>query len=85
MKVDCNFAAANNKKAVQEWYLRDYADDPCHAISLIAASIHIPCIVVAYWIGEVCEWHPDVIKTIKSLKKNYGYTEVLNKPEGAPI
>jgi hypothetical protein len=85
MIADCNFAAKQNKKQVQEWYLRDYKEDPGYAISLIAASVHIPCIVVAYWIGEVSNWHPDVIQSIKRLTESYGYTTILNKPPGAPI
>jgi hypothetical protein len=85
MKIDCNFAAAQNKKHVQAWFLRDYKDRPGYAISLIAASIHVPCIIIAYWIGPVCDWHPEVIKAIENLTESYGYTEILNKPEGAPI
>lgn len=74
-----------NKKFIQDLFLNRYKDDPSRAISQISAVTFVPCIVVAYYIGEVSDWHPDVIKTIKSLISFYGYTRIDNKPEGAPL
>lgn len=85
MKIDCNFAARQNKKQVQRMFLRDHRHRPGYGASLISASIHVPTIIVAYWIGEVCDWHPEIIQTIERLKKDYNITEILNKPPGAPV
>lgn len=77
----------SNKEFVQRKYL-DYArrgDSISFAVSMLSAvPPYTPCIVVAVWIGEVCNWHPDVIQCIRSLKKYYDYDEIRNLPPGAP-
>jgi hypothetical protein len=50
----------------------------------ISDSFKVPCIVIAYWCGEVSGW-PDYLKTsVDMLMKFYKYDEVKNKPEGCP-
>lgn len=84
MTVDIDTYSAN-KRFIQEHFLAKYKDNPGRAVGSIAQITHVPCIVVAYYIGPVCDWHPDIIKTIKSLIDFYGYSEIKNKPEGAPL
>lgn len=74
-----------SKKLVQDRYLDRYKGDPRRAITQISSGTMIPCIVIAYYIGPVCDWHPDLVSNIKSLIDFYGYTEILNKPEGSPL
>lgn len=75
-----------NRTFVQNWYLKNKdKDSPGHAISSLACSTMCPCIVIAYWIGEITDWCPEVLEAIDRLTKFYGYTEILNKPEGCPV
>jgi len=54
-------------------------------ISMMGSSTGVPCIVIAYWLGEYTQWHPDTLAAIKRLTDFYDYSEILNKPEGSPI
>lgn len=74
-----------NKQLIIDHFLSRYPNDPSHAVGQIASFTFVPCIVVAYYIGPHCNWHPDLIKTIKVLIDFYGYTDIHNKPEGAPL
>jgi hypothetical protein len=50
----------------------------------IADPFQVPCIVIAYWCGEVSGW-PDYLKqSVDSCMKFYRYIEIKNKPEGCP-
>lgn len=75
-----------NKKFIQDMYLNAGAGTHLGTlISSLACCTMCPCIVVAYWVGEVSNWHPDTVNSIKTLMKFYGYTNILNKPDGAPL
>lgn len=74
-----------NRKFIQDWYLVKGVDDPKRAIALLASMTSVPCIVVAYYIGEVSAWRPEVVQSIQTFIDFYGYTKIENKPEGAPI
>lgn len=54
-------------------------------ISMGAQISGVPCIVVAYWIGNHAGWPQEAIDAIKSLIEFYGYTDITGKPEGSPI
>lgn len=85
MVVDINTYSIN-KAFIQEWFLKNRNGESIGTIiSLLACSTMCPCIVVAYWIGEVSNWHPDALLSIERLTEFYGYTEILNKPPGAPV
>lgn len=77
----------SNKEFVQRKYL-DYSrrgDEVSFIISMLAAvPPYTPCIIISVWIGEVCNWHPDVIQCMRSLKKYYGYENIINLPPGTP-
>jgi len=73
-----------SKKIAQDWYRREGCKNPKDAISAISLLTGVPCIVSAYWIGEVDNWPEHVIKSMKGLIKFYGYTEIVNPTVGAP-
>jgi hypothetical protein len=73
-----------NKEIIQRWYL-DKGGDPRKLISVLASATMVPCIVIAYYIGEIDGWSPEIRHSIDSLTKFYGYTEILNKPANCPI
>ena len=75
-----------SKQFIKNLYERNKdREDHQTMISVFAASSHVPCIVIAYWLGELSNWHPDVVSNIKTLIESYGYEEILNKPNGSPI
>lgn len=84
MKIDLETYSAN-KKYIQDWATTKGASDPAGCIAILASVTFCPVIVVAYWVGEVSGWPPKVMQSIKSIKEFYGYTEIENKPPGAPF
>jgi len=50
----------------------------------ISDAFKVPCIIIAYWCGEVSGYPDYLKKSVDSLMKFYGYAEVKNKPEGCP-
>lgn len=75
----------SNKDFVIGWFNTKGGKDIGRTVSIMASATHVPCIVIAYWLGEHTNWHPDSIISIKSLTDFYGYTDIQNKPPGAPI
>lgn len=75
---------SKSKAFVQEWHLQHGRGDHLGTIAKYAGYTHIPCIVLAYWVGEVTGWPKVVVDNIESLKKFYGYIEIKNAPPGAP-
>ena len=85
MKIDLDLYKVGKKKA-QEWYLYNKGHYSVgEAISLLAHSTHCPNIVVAYWVGELTDWHPDAVACIIRMKEFYHYETVDNRPEGSPV
>lgn len=84
MTVDIDLYSAN-KQFVLNWFNSRGGKDVMRTISTMGSSTGIPCIVLAYWLGPETNWHPDVLKSIANLKEFYGYTEILSKPQGAPV
>jgi hypothetical protein len=72
------------KDIIQRWYLKD-GGDPSKLLAPIANSTMVPCIVIAFYIGEVDGWSPEIRRSIDSLTKFYGYTEIQGKPDNCPI
>lgn len=85
MRVDLNTYAAVNKEFVRAKYLEDPDQDLGKLVSILACSTMVPCIVVAYWLGEFSNWKPEVVDSINRLTKFYGYDTILGKPKGAPV
>lgn len=85
MRVDVD-SYKLNKPFVRQWYEKHKVDyTPSKSIAILAVSTMVPCIVIAYWIGEITNWPPEIICSIERLMLFYGYTEILNKPAGAPL
>lgn len=74
-----------NKKFVIDWFREKGHGDISSSVSTLAFYTFVPCIAISYWIGEETGWPPEAISSIKSLIDFYGYTKILNKPEGSPI
>lgn len=72
------------KPHAQRWFLEKGDGDIDKAISILATMTSCPCIVVTYWLGEVTGWPIQVKEAIDRLTNFYGYTDILNKPEGCP-
>lgn len=73
-----------SKKLVQDWFLSQKIKDINSAVPILACSTLIPCIVIAFYIGEVDGWSPEILRKIKVLTEFYGYKEIINKPAGYP-
>jgi len=84
MTIDIERFSAS-KHIIINYYEGKGGRDARKSISMGASMTHVPCIVVAYWIGDHAGWPPEVIKTIKGLIEFYGYTEIQGKPVGSPI
>lgn len=84
MVVDLNYGAKVNKKFIQDWWKDRGKDDPSSAVGIMACATGVQCINVAYWIAEIEGWPEFLKKSVDSLVKFYGYTEIINKPEGCP-
>lgn len=82
MRIDLDKYSIN-KEFIQRWYLES-GEPTGYAVAMMAQATLVPCIVVAYYIGEVSGWTPELLRHIEVLKTFYGYTEIVNKPAGAP-
>jgi hypothetical protein len=83
MTIDIDLYKAN-KTFVISWFYGN-GQDVKRTISMMSLALFVPCIVVAYWVGEETNWHPDAVSSIENLTAFYGYTEIKNKPPGAPV
>ena len=83
MTIDLDAYDAN-KKFVLDWFNTRGNRDISNTISTMGFSTMTPCIVIAFWLGPETNWDPNLINTIKSLTRFYGYTDIRNKPEGCP-
>lgn len=84
MRVDLEFGALVNKPVVNRWWHTRGHLKPDDAVATMANATTVPCIIVAYWLGEITGYPDWLKKTVDSLVKFYGYTEIKNKPEGCP-
>ena len=72
---------AINRKFIQTYY-REKGGDPEYAVSLMAATILCPIIVLAFYLAEDIGFTPELIKTI-DYQMTRGYT-VINQPQNSP-
>ena len=75
----------NHKKFVISWFHTKGGDDVGRTIAIMAGSMFIPAIVIAYWLGEETNWNEDSVTSVKRLISFYRYTKIYNKPENSPI
>lgn len=74
-----------SKSFVLDFYYGKGRKEVNYTVSMGAIIYMVPCIVIAYWLGEELGWPPEVVGKIDRLIKFYDYKEILNKPPGAPI
>lgn len=84
MTVDIELYTASKHKVIL-WFNTKGGKEIQRTISMMASAYHIPAIVIAYWLGEETNWHPDTIKAVQRLTDFYGYSDIKGKPPGAPI
>lgn len=84
MKIDLETYKIS-KQPVISLFLRKNEWTISRAVAELACTSNVPCIVIAYWIGEVTNWPNEIVEKIQILNKFYGYTDILNKPENCPI
>lgn len=83
MKEDLARYSPEVKKLVQQIFLNREEKDRKRILD-VSDPNKVPCIIIAYWCGEV-SGYPDYLKqSVDSLMKFYGYTEISNKPPGCP-
>jgi hypothetical protein len=83
MTIDLD-AYSGSKKAIHAWLASRKKEFLLSNITSLAVFTHCPCIVVAYYAGEQFGFSEELVAYIVQLKKFYGYTKILNKPEGSP-
>lgn len=84
MRIDLSLYDGS-KEFVITWFHTKGGEQINYTVSMMAAVAHVPCIVIAYWLGVETNWHPDSIACIKRLIDFYGYDSIENKPPNAPI
>lgn len=85
MHIDISSYEAS-KHTVINWYETKSGKDIRTTVAMMAGATFVPCIVIAYWLGDYTEWKdPTAEKMIKSLIDFYGYTKIDGKPEGSPL
>lgn len=73
-----------NKDFIVRYALGKGKDDLCGSVGMLAQSLMVPAVVVAYWIAEAHGYPDNVMTTIDNLVRFYRYTEIKNKPAGSP-
>lgn len=62
-----------NKPFFIQFYL-DHQSEPIDYIASMLASVtHVPCYVVYYYLGEELGFTPEIVSSMNSLKRFYGY------------
>lgn len=73
------------KESVAAWYRENGERNGLSlSISIQAHTTGCPSIIVAHWLGEEFGWSDELLRIINVIMKYYGYTEIKNKPIGAP-
>jgi hypothetical protein len=73
-----------NKDFIIRYARNQGKENPRAAIAMLAQTLMVPAIAVAYWIAEEYGYPEDIMKTVDGLVRFYGYTEIRNKPSGSP-
>ena len=76
----------NCKDSVLKWFDSKGNKDVLYTLPIMGQANMVPCIVIAYWLGEHTKWQdPECEAAIHRLIKFYGYTKITGKPEGSPV
>ncbi len=82
MVIDLNKYTVN-KAFVIQWY-KDNGKDAEATISIMACSIMVPCLVLAFYLAEEIGFTEELIRKIDILIKFYGYKKILNQQSDSP-
>lgn len=74
-----------SKRIVLNYFAGAGGKNISHTVSMGAQITGVPCIVIAFWLGEHLGWSTEILTTIGRLKRFYGYTSILGIPEGGPV
>lgn len=74
----------SHKVTSLRWYKDNGQDNPCNAVAIISSISPIPCIVIAYWLGELLGYPDDLKAKVEMLTKYYEYKQILGKPIDCP-
>jgi hypothetical protein len=74
-----------NKPFATEWFLKYGRDDIGYSVANLAVMTMCPCVVTAFWVAEATGWREDAVEHIRTIIKFYGYSDILNKPDGSPL
>lgn len=72
------------KQPTLDWHKQNARGDINYTISSMAPGTHLPCIIIACWLGEEYGFDEQLIRKIKSLIKFYGYRQILGIPSNWP-
>ena len=81
MRIDLNKYIIN-RDFIQKWYLDQTYLGYAQCISTMAIACHTPCIVVAFYIGEITDWPQEILNSISRYIDFYDYREITGIPEG---
>lgn len=84
MKLNILDISPEHKTYSIRWYQEKQVENLSLAVSLIANMSSVPCIIVAYWLGELLDYPESLKTTVDRLMKFYAYTEILGKPVNCP-
>lgn len=74
----------NSKEDIKKWFQRQGTTDIVDSYSLISICTGIPVIVCAFWIGELTNWPPEVLKNIEVIIRSYDYKNIKGIPDSYP-
>jgi hypothetical protein len=85
MQMDLNKYRVN-AKFVQDFYQRnkDYYESIGKLISVCSGVTHCPYVALAFYLSESIGFIPEMVQTIDSQIKYYGYTEILGQSANSP-
>ena len=81
MKFDLNRFGVN--RPFIKRYHREHPEDDAYSVSLIAATVGCPIIVLAYYLAEEIGFTPGLLKTIQG-QLDRGF-RALNTPDNDPF
>jgi hypothetical protein len=83
LKLDLNTYAVN-RPFIQEYYRDHPYENIDQMVSIWGPAIHCPNIALYFYIAEMVGFTPELVKSIKSMIKQYDY-DIVNQKPGSPF
>jgi len=74
-----------SKRVIENWLHEREITSYSEACSMLAVFSFVPVIAVAFYVGEIRNWPPEIESIVKRLKDFYGYTEIAGIPKSCPF